>query len=67
MRRKNQILALGLAAVLTAASAVPAFAGYAPTGPGAEPEKYDEATLSKLQGVQGRLPEYADGAGKHLR
>lgn len=49
MRRKNQILALGLAAVLTAASAVPAFAGYAPTGPGAEPEKYDEATLSKLQ------------------
>lgn len=51
MRRKNQILALGLAAVLTAASAVPAFAGYAPTGPGAEPEpeKYDAATLSKLQ------------------
>lgn len=51
MRRKNQILALGLAAVLTAASAVPAFAGYAPTGPGAEPEpeKYDTATLSKLQ------------------
>ena len=47
MRRKNQILALGLAAVLTAASAVPAFAGYAPTGPG--PEKYDAATLSKLQ------------------
>ena len=48
MRRKNQILALGLAAVLTA---VPAFAGYAPTGPGAEPEpeKYDAATLSKLQ------------------
>ena len=47
MRRKNQILALGLAA----ASAVPAFAGYAPTGPGAEPEpeKYDAATLSKLQ------------------
>ena len=47
MRRKNQILALGL----TAASAVPAFAGYAPTGPGAEPEpeKYDAATLSKLQ------------------
>lgn len=51
MRRKNQILALGLAAVLTAASAVPAFAGYAPIGPGAEPEpeKYDAATLSKLQ------------------
>lgn len=51
MRRKNQILVLGLAAVLTAASAVPAFAGYAPTGPGAEPEpeKYDAATLSKLQ------------------
>lgn len=52
MRRKNQILALGLAAVLTAASRrVPAFAGYAPTGPGAEPEpeKYDAATLSKLQ------------------
>ena len=51
MRRKNQILALGLAAVLTAASAVPAFAGYAPTGPGAEPEpeKYDAATLAKLQ------------------
>lgn len=51
MRRKNQILALGLAAVLTAASTVPAFAGYAPTGPGAEPEpeKYDAATLSKLQ------------------
>ena len=51
MRRKNQFLALGLAAVLTAASAVPAFAGYAPTGPGAEPEpeKYDAATLSKLQ------------------
>ena len=51
MRRKNQILALGLAAVLTAASAVPAFAGYAPTGSGAEPEpeKYDAATLSKLQ------------------
>ena len=51
MRRKNQILALGLAAVLTAASAVPAFAGDAPTGPGAEPEpeKYDAATLSKLQ------------------
>lgn len=51
MRRKNQILALGLAAVLTAASAVPAFAGYTPTGPGAEPEpeKYDAATLSKLQ------------------
>ena len=51
MRRKNQILALGLAAVLTAASAVPAFAGYAPTGPGAEPEpeKYDAATLSKPQ------------------
>lgn len=51
MRRKNQILALGLAAVLTAASAVPAFAGYASTGPGAEPEpeKYDAATLSKLQ------------------
>ena len=51
MRRKNQILALGLAAVLRAASAVPAFAGYAPTGPGAEPEpeKYDAATLSKLQ------------------
>lgn len=51
MRRKNQILALGLAAVLTAASAVPAFAGYAPAGPGAEPEpeKYDAATLSKLQ------------------
>lgn len=51
MRRKNQILALGLAAVLTAASAVPAFAGYAPTGPGAEPEpeKYDAAMLSKLQ------------------
>lgn len=51
MRRKNQILALGLAAVLTAASAVPAFAGYALTGPGAEPEpeKYDAATLSKLQ------------------
>ena len=51
MRRKNQILALGLAAVLTAASAGPAFAGYAPTGPGAEPEpeKYDAATLSKLQ------------------
>ena len=51
MRRKNQILALGLAAVLTAASAVPAYAGYAPTGPGAEPEpeKYDAATLSKLQ------------------
>lgn len=51
MRRKNQILALGLAAVLTAASAVPAFAGYAPTGPGVEPEpeKYDAATLSKLQ------------------
>ena len=51
MRRKNQILALGLAAVLTEASAVPAFAGYAPTGPGAEPEpeKYDAATLSKLQ------------------
>ena len=51
MRRKNQILALGLAAVLTAASAVPAFAGYAPTGPGAEPEpeKYDAETLSKLQ------------------
>lgn len=51
MRRKNQILALGLAAVLTAASAAPAFAGYAPTGPGAEPEpeKYDAATLSKLQ------------------
>ena len=51
MRRKNQILALGLAAVLTAASVVPAFAGYAPTGPGAEPEpeKYDAATLSKLQ------------------
>ena len=51
MRRKNQILALGLEAVLTAASAVPAFAGYAPTGPGAEPEpeKYDAATLSKLQ------------------
>lgn len=51
MRRKNQILALGLAVVLTAASAVPAFAGYAPTGPGAEPEpeKYDAATLSKLQ------------------
>ena len=51
MRKKNQILALGLAAVLTAASAVPAFAGYAPTGPGAEPEpeKYDAATLSKLQ------------------
>ena len=38
-------------AVLTAASAVPAFAGYAATGPGAEPEpeKYDAATLSKLQ------------------
>lgn len=36
---------------LRAASAVPAFAGYAPTGPGAEPEpeKYDAATLSKLQ------------------
>ena len=51
MRRKNQFLALGLAAVLTAASAVPAFAGYAPTGPGAEPEpeKYDAATLAKLQ------------------
>lgn len=51
MRRKNQILALGLAAVLTAASAVPVFAGYAPTGPGAEPEpeKYDAATLAKLQ------------------
>ena len=51
MRRKNQILALGLAAVLAAASAVPAFAGYAPTGPGAEPEpdKYDAATLAKLQ------------------
>lgn len=51
MRRKNQILALGLATVLTAASAVPAFAGYAPTGPGAEPEpeKYDAATLAKLQ------------------
>ncbi len=51
MRRKNQILALGFAAVLTAASAVPAFAGYAPTGPGAEPEpeKYDAATLAKLQ------------------
>ena len=51
MRRKNQILALGLAAVLTAASAVPACAGYAPTGPGAEPEPetYDAATLSKLQ------------------
>ena len=51
MRRKNQFLALGLAEVLTAASAVPAFAGYAPTGPGAEPEpeKYDAATLSKLQ------------------
>lgn len=51
MRRKNQILALGLAAVLTAASAVPAFAGYAPNGPGAEPEpeKYDAATLAKLQ------------------
>ena len=51
MRRKNQILALGLAAVLTAASAVPAFAGYAPTGPGAEPEpekydaEYDELAL----------------------
>lgn len=51
MRRKNQILALGLAAVLAAASAAPAFAGYAPTGPGAEPEpeKYDAATLAKLQ------------------
>lgn len=51
MRRKNQILALGLAAVLTATSAVPAFAGYAPNGPGAEPEpeKYDAATLAKLQ------------------
>lgn len=52
MRRKNQILALGLAAVLTAASAVPAFAGYAPTGPGAEPEpeKYDAATLFETAG-----------------
>lgn len=51
MRRNNRILALGLAAVLAAVSAVPAFAGYAPTGPGAEPEpdKYDAATLAKLQ------------------
>ena len=50
MRRKNQILALGLAAVLTAASAVPAFAGYAPTGPGAEPEpeKYDVLEYDEL-------------------
>ena len=51
MRRKHQILALGFAAVLTAVSVIPAFAGQAPTGPGAEPqpEKYDAATLEKLQ------------------
>lgn len=51
MKRKHQILALGLAAVLASASVVPAFAGYAPTGPGAEPEpeKYDAETLAKLQ------------------
>ena len=42
---------MGLAAVLASASVVPAFAGYAPTGPGAEPgrEKYDAETLAKLQ------------------